>query len=296
MKKKIAIITDAIDDGGAGIGTYVENLVNGLGNEFDYYLVHHKKSDFYRGKKHIIVKIPNIPFGREIRKLLLMPLVLNKHKFDAVHETTQIGPFLFGKYKKILTIHDLAAIRVPKTFKLSTVIHHKLMLPLVLKNVDKIIAISEATKQDIIELYKVPKDKIDVIYQAAKSDLFRVTKFDGKALRKKYNLPDKYLLFVSTIEPRKNLINILRAYRKIKEWGFEHKLVLVGKFGWKYKKFLRELKKLDLANNIIFLGFIEAVDLPKIYTTATMLLFPSLYEGFGHPILEAMACGTPALV
>ena len=172
---KIGIITDCLDDSSAGISVLTANLIEHIlkqDKENEYVLIHHTKNKhpLYKTTKELIVPLKNMPFAREYRKVIQLPKILEREGFDLVHETTQIGPFFRkGNYKKVVTICDLAPLRYPETFPKIQVWHHKLGLPIITRKVDKIIAISESTKRDIVELLGTPEDKVKTVLLALPS-------------------------------------------------------------------------------------------------------------------------------
>lgn len=299
---RIGIITDAIDDKAAGIGTYVRNLVPNiikLDKDNEYYLIHHDNSrnDFYEQFKHdkkvheIIIPIGKIPFAREIRKIFSIPKILDSYELALVHETAQIGPFFTKtKYEKIVTVHDIAPIIIPKIHSKLVYLHHLLGLPITFRNVDKIIAVSEATKKDIINNFKVSSSKIKTILEAQDGAFREIGHPEIQKIKKQFGL-NKYFLFVGSIEPRKNLERVLNAFNSMKT-NSEIQFVIVTKKGWKNKKVLEIIEK---SENIMVLNNISKKSLIGLYSGAKATVFVSLYEGFGLPILEANACGCPVI-
>jgi glycosyltransferase involved in cell wall biosynthesis len=173
-----------------------------------------------------------------------------------------------------------------------------------IKKSTAIIAVSQNTKQEIIKYCRVPATKVFVSLEGVNS---RYRKIDSLSLlaqaREKYNLPERYILFVGTLEPGKNLTRLLEAFCQLKQKNrLPHKLVIVGAYGWgKDLKLLDagrgsiRLRRFNFADEIIFTGYVPEEDLPFLYNAAELFVFPSLYEGFGLPVLEAMACGTPVI-
>jgi glycosyltransferase involved in cell wall biosynthesis len=159
------------------------------------------------------------------------------------------------------------------------------------------VAISQTTKNDLIELMNIPPEKIRVIYDGV-SPSFRLIDDQVHLARvaSKYSLPNQFLLFVGLFGPRKNIAGILQAYAILKKKHHaSHHLVMVGERGWRYRTDLELVQRLGLENDVVFPGFVEDEDLPAVYNLADVFIFPSLYEGFGLPVLEAMACGTPVV-
>jgi glycosyltransferase involved in cell wall biosynthesis len=170
-----------------------------------------------------------------------------------------------------------------------------------LREADKIIAVSKNTKNDIIELFKVKEEKIKVIYPGIDKAFKEIDKKSEKVklIKEKYKLPESYLLYLGTLEPRKNIIGIIKAYEIFREKNIDfkkYKLVIAGGTGWKSNKIFKTHKKSKYYHDIIFLGYINKKDKSYLYNGAKIFLFPSFFEGFGFPPLEAMACGVPTIV
>ena len=160
---------------------------------------------------------------------------------------------------------------------------------------DKIIAISENTKNDLINLYRIAPERIKVIYVAA-DEVYRPMENPERTahIRQKYTLPDRFILFVGVIEPRKNIVRLIKAYNQIKG-KIQQKLIIVGKKGWLYEDVFKTVDRLSLNQDVNFLGYVPKEDLAFLYTACDLFIYPSLYEGFGLPPLEAMACGAPVI-
>lgn len=204
-------------------------------------------------------------------------------------------PFFMPKNSQILPIiTDLALYEMPYVYKFSRVFLWKLQYRYLIKHTHKYVAVSEYTKEDINRFLGIPKEKIDVVYCACDDAISRVDDVNElKSVKEKYNLPDKYFLFIGNLNPRKNLIRLYEAYKALKDkLNITHKLVIAGEYGWKYKKILNMLKS---DSDIVFTGYIEEKDKSALYTMADIFVFPSLYEGFGIPILEAQKCGVPVI-
>ena len=218
---------------------------------------------------------------------------------------------LSGKSKSVLTVHDLSFLRYPEFFSARKNFWHKMINVKKLANkFDKIIAVSENTKRDVMELCGVNPDRIKVIYSGVEH-VYRPLTSRGKEpsseaselgslnkVKGKYQLPDKFILFLGTIEPRKNINGLIRAYEILKERNSDlsqHKLVIAGGNGWRSGGIYKVWQESKYKDDIIFLGYIEKKDKVYLYNLASLFVYPSFYEGFGFPPLEAMASGTPVI-
>ncbi|PIN89775.1 glycosyltransferase family 1 protein [Candidatus Pacearchaeota archaeon CG10_big_fil_rev_8_21_14_0_10_32_14] len=293
---KIGLITNNFDINNAGTGRYTQELMTrlkSLDKENDYIFIHTNKKSYGEDEY-------KLPFFTSIPKKLisgtfLLPIICKKASINVLHDPGQISPFFFGygKTKKILSILDLSQIIYPENTTRLGSIYSKL-LPSVCKRSDFIITISESTKNDLMKYYDIPPSKIKVIYLGADENYKVLPKTKINFIYDKYKIPKDYILYVGTLEPRKNIPNLLRAYAKIKS-DINHKLVITGKKGWKYKEIYDTIDELKLENDVIFTGYVEEEDLPSIYNGASLFVYPSYYEGFGLPPLEAMSCGCPVI-
>jgi glycosyltransferase involved in cell wall biosynthesis len=298
---QIGLITSAMDYSSAGISSYIRNLIENLRSidyENHYCLIHHEKNKnpIYQQQEEVIIPYPRIPFRKTIGENLYLSMKLLKYDYDVIHELAQRGSFYFdNNAKKVLTIHDLTPFILPETHNFFNVLSHRIFLSRSVKNADKVIAISKCTKNDIIKYLKVPEKKISVVYNGIDHLIKVHNRKELLAIKAVYNLPDEFILFVGSIEPRKNLGNLFKSFFRIKKKYPLIKLVIVGKKGWKYYNICKMVEELNLTNEVIFLNYVPLSDLSSIYNLALIFVYPSLYEGFGLPVLEAMACGTPVI-
>lgn len=207
---------------------------------------------------------------------------------------------LSDNVKKIITIHDLSFIRYPQFFSGRKNLWHKLLnVNKLLRDADKIIAVSENTKKDLIELLNINENKINVIYSGIPENCRRID--DGRkleAVRKKYKLPPRFILFLSTIEPRKNVSGAVKAYELLIDAHKnlnDYDYVISGALGWKSRPEIKSWQNSKYKNKIHYLGYIENNDKASLYSLAGCFIYPSFYEGFGLPPLEAIACGCPVV-
>lgn len=285
-----------------GLGNYSRSLIEQLANEYpanEYFIYTPKAKEsilkfslFAKPNIHLI--IPNK--SKFLWRSFGIKNQLLADKIDLFHGLSHEIPF-FGTnktgIKSIVTIHDLIFLRKPQYYKLIDRIIYKFKSKYACENADRIIAISEKTKEDIIELYQINPSKIDVIYQSCdESFKTEASEIEKQKVKEKYQLPEKYILSVGTIEPRKNLLVIIRALAKTNQ---NHKLVVIGKETAYAKLVKQEIEKLGLQNRVIFLKNIPFKDLPLIYQLAKLFVLPSYYEGFGIPIIEALFSKVPVI-
>lgn len=215
------------------------------------------------------------------------------------HATEHLLPYL--RRPTILTVHDLIFERYPQHHKWTNRLFLTVGMRLFVRAADTIIAVSQQTKRDLMDLYQTPAAKISVIYQGIDPSFAPAPATAVQRVREQYTLrtPDgtlrPYLLMVGTLEPRKNHVTAMRALTRLKAAGFPHCLVVVGGEGWLFAPVQAQVAALGLAQDVQFTGYLPAADLTALYSGAAAVLQPALYEGFGFPVLEAMACGAPVI-
>ena len=201
----------------------------------------------------------------------------------------------FRHVPTVLTVHDLIYHLFPEHHKALNYHYLNRTMPLYCRRADAIIAVSESTRRDLIDQYHIDPAKITVVYEAAASHFQPAPPDRVDPVRSRYSLPDRFLIHVGTLEPRKNLVRLLNAVAALREAEIKVNLVLVGARGWLYEGFFRRLEELALEDTVRVLGYVPDEDLPALYCAARACVLPSVYEGFGLPVLEAMACGTPVV-
>ncbi len=276
----------------SGIGTYIQNLMKygcydiALGNKEDI-------SKF--SNKVQTIKFDSPIYG--IKEQLKFPYKkLKKMKPDLLHVPHYNVP-IFYKGKMIVTIHDLTHLIYPEFLPNKFAYYYaKFMIWIALKKACKIITVSENTKKDILERFKVNPDKIEVIYNAVGKEFIKKDKKNITYLYKKFDIPKdkKILMYVGNLKPHKNLERLLEAYSKIVEKD-KTCLVLVGKAFSNYNILKEKEKSLSIDKNVIHTGIVNQKELVDLYNLADLFVFPSLYEGFGIPVIEALACETPVI-
>jgi glycosyltransferase involved in cell wall biosynthesis len=287
--------------GKAGLSRYAASLANGLRPLLDGRLRLFQNSLGRRGPLPGWEGEPvaGVPYGyKPWRGMVLarsiLPLPMDGLVPDAAlfHATEHLLPPL-RHTPTVLTVHDLIYERFPQHHKRANHLYLSTAMPLFCRRARAILAISEATRGDLVRLYGVDPARITVIPEAAAAHFGPRTDEQIAAVRQRYGLPARYIVTVGTIEPRKNLSRLVDACGPLFRDGLVDGLVVVGSRGWLYEDFFRHLEEAPWRDRVIFPGFVDDADLPAVYAGATVTAQPSLYEGFGLPVLEAMACGSP---
>lgn len=292
---KIGIMLRAIDEK-FGIGIYTQNIVESLlklNGEHQYVL-------FYNAEKHLgkYSHQPNVEekvvkaFSKLLWDQIAIPLAAKQAKVDVLFHTKFTVPF-FTNCKTVMVLHGASWFVHPELYdnKLDLA-YIKAIMPLYCRRANAIISNSHLTKNDFVSILHVPSEKIRTIYFGV-NPIFKQIQ-DRKILndiKEKYNLPDRFILTVSRYDPRKNFGTIFKAFTKCQDAGVM-KLVAVGKDSDKYKIDCN-ISESGFEKDVIFPGYVEQNDLPAFYNLAELFIFPSVYEEFGIPLLEAMACGCP---
>ncbi len=295
---RIAILADPIDDQTAGIHTYVRELVRALfalETQHDFYIVKRQLDPEIDPDNQILIG-DKYKLGRfdPVRKFFSIPKLLKEKKMDLVFEPAHFGPFnLPGFIKRATMIHDLTPISHPKLHPFFSSLLQRLFLKRILSKADLILANSKNTAKDIGMYMPSVKNKIETI-PLGLDPIFRPEV--EKSYLNRRNIHSPYFLFVGTLEPRKNINTLLRAFtlfkRSVKD---DTRLIIVGQVGWKAKPILSRIEQHPFREAILKTDYIEKKYLPELYTNSLALIYPSLYEGFGLPVLEALACGTNVL-
>lgn len=285
---RIAIDTQTTLGRKTGFGFYVSNLIQHLekiDTENEYiFLQPDREQDFSTPQRWVWDQIT-------------IPRLARKAKVDIFHQPCFSTP-IFYSGKVVVTIHDLISVFFGYNIPFWSRQFFAKWMPFTYRYADHIIAVSEHTKKDAIRVLGIPEKKITVIHEAA-DEKYRVIDDEGtiRQVREKYHLREyPFILHVGTIEPRKNLPFLVRAFALAKHnKSFPPKLVITGKKGWYYEGLFKLVDELKLQDEVIFTGYVEDEDLPALYNAARIFAFPSQYEGFGLPPLEAMAAGTPVI-
>lgn len=225
----------------------------------------------------------------------LLPVTIRRSRPRLCHFTNALAP-LWQPAPYVLTIHDASLFLYGHFHPRARHLTMRLTLPLVARRAAAIITVSHHSRNDLVQVLGLDPAKIHVVYEAAAEHFRPVNnKATLDALRRKYDLPRHFVLYVGTLEPRKNLSRLIGALKLVRDQGHPYHLVIAGAMGWMMDSFERQVHALGLSDVVHYLGYIPGDDLPGLYSLATVFAFPSLYEGFGLPPLEAMACGVPVL-
>jgi len=296
---KIGVDASTISTQG-GPRTYVLGLLNALlqlDQQNQYVVFYNDASHLGRFPMATELVLPGkSPLARLWREHVLLPAACRRLGVDLLHCPKSAIPFR-SPCSTVVTLHDLIPLRHPETEKFVNRCYWQLQIPIAARRSDFIITDSEHARQEIMAEYGVPADRIKAVMLGFDPAMLATRDPDvGLAIRGKYGLPDRYILYVGTIQPRKNIDTLIEAYSRLKqERQITPKLVIVGRKGWLYDQLFARISELGLASEILFTGFVPDAELPFIYDGALVFSYLSFFEGFGLPPLEAMACGVPVI-
>ena len=283
----------------AGIGQYILNLARGLAQidgANEYVLLQSRKDHSTIIAQDNFRRVPLWTPSHHRFEQQVLPAEIARLRLDLLHSPDFIPPFR-ANCRTVITVHDLAFLLFPQFLTTESARYYG-QIDQAVRRADHIIADSESTRRDILTLLGAPPDKVSVVYLAA-NPMYRPILLSRARQRaaEKFDLRGEFILFVGTIEPRKNLPTLLRAYRQLLDaYKLDVDLALVGGEGWLYGEIPRLVEELRLTERARFLGRVSNTDLLHLYNAAGVLAHPALYEGFGLTPLEAMACGTPVVV
>ncbi len=284
----------------AGIGQYIIHLARGLAQlktpDDSFLLLQSHKDATKIINNHNFARAPLWTPSHHRLEQQALRLETGRLGLDLLHSPDFIPPFK-RNYKSVITVHDLAFLLYPQFMTRESARYYG-QIDHAVRSTDHIIAVSQATKQDLIKLLGVPQEKITVIYEGINPKYRQIDKTQAATFVKNtFGLEPGFIFFISTIEPRKNIPTLLKSYRLLKDrYGCQEKLVLAGSKGWLFEEVDETVKKHKLDNDVILLGRVRDSEVNYLYNAASMLVYPSFYEGFGLPPLEAMNCGTPVIV
>ena len=281
----------------AGISWYIQNLLRCLPDadpEIDYTVFLGEKR--YPGAPGLRLRVSSLPTYQPLARIfweqVLQPWTIRRAGLDLLHGMHLVGP-VASACPFVVTVHDLSFLFYPQNFRSLKRLYLRTVTRWSVQHAQRVITISENTKRDVMRVYGISPEKVDMIYYGL-DPIFRPLPDEQVAeFRSRRGLPERFLLFVGTLEPRKNVARLVEAYARLPKP--RPALMLVGGKGWLYDEIFARVEALDLSGEVIFAGYVPGEDLPWWYNAADLFVYPSVYEGFGLPPLEAMACGTPVV-
>src|SRR3954451_171386 len=296
---RIAFDGTTLTPGRTGVGYYTEHLLQHLAARGDDELIvlSNRPLDTTRPlPPRTLVAPASVPLPRLVLLQTFAPRVLHRLRPDVVHFTNGMVPF-DSPVPTVVTIHDMSLTMYPRYHPLRRVLLNRALVDLAARRADAIITVSQSAKRDIMRLYGTDGRRIHVVHEAA-APSFRPVHDRAVlgAVRRRYRLAERVILYVGTIEPRKNLPNLIAGFaRRHKSGDLPHQLVCAGPYGWLSRDIEELIEREGIGDAVRFIGYVPFTDLPALYSLAEMFVFPSIYEGFGLPVIEAMACGTPVV-
>jgi len=284
--------------GKGGVGLYTMNILKNLlkidkDNQYILFYQGKKRKTSFSGYPNVEEQWINVPY-KILWDQIFIPLLALRTRVDLLFSPKWTAPLL-STCKILMVVHGSECYIYPEFYKLRDILYLKIMIPLYLWRAAKTIVVSGKSKDDIVKFTGANRSKIVVVYLAAE-DIFTEpidSVFVGR-VKAKYVLPSKFILHVGMVYPGKNIERLIQAFAKLVE-KFPHKLVLVGGFKWKYTRIFDLIEKLNLKDKVIMIKWVSHSELRVFYKLADLLIFPSFYESFPAPPLEAMSCGCPVV-
>ena len=293
---RLGIDIHAIGQRKTGNETYVRNLVQGIldmkQEDLSLYL-------YYTGSP--LLPEWNVTFRRlwpnnpVLRIPVSFPIALRADRLDLAHFQYVIPPLT--PCRTVVTIHDISFEFHPECFHPVDRKRMQLLIPFSARKSDHVVTVSEYSKKQLVERYRLPSEKVTVTYESIGKQ-FRVIEDRAQleAVLRHFSLKTPYILAVGNLQPRKNMPRLIRAFARLRQKGLiEHALVLVGQLAWQGEEILSEIQARGVAPHVVTTGYVSEDHLVALYNGADFFVYPSLYEGFGLPVLEAMSCGTPVI-
>jgi glycosyltransferase involved in cell wall biosynthesis len=295
LKPSIGFLTYALDRATGGIGRYTFELINALSNAGAQLTVL-QAGRAQNGSTTLALPGAGLLPGLLTIGQLEIGWLARQKQLDLVHDPTGVFPLLLTGARRVVTIHDVFPYISPKTSTLAERLIYRYWLPVALRRADAVITDSQCSKADILHYLRLKEAQVTVI-PAAAGDCYRpLPESQVEPVLHRHAIQRPYILYVGSIEPRKNLLRLLQAYARLRETAPQWRLVIVGARNiWLSSPLLKEIEMMNLKPWVQFTGYIPETDLPALYNGADLFAFPSLYEGFGLPVLEAMRCGAPVV-
>lgn len=292
---KIAIDLSITKINQAGTAVYAANLIEALQrvdhrNQYQIFAVNQTRT---MGQRKTLGSRTKVIYHDMIWHHAILPWKAQRAGADLLFMPANTTP-LFTPCPTVVAIHDIMPVARPQQFTFWFRNYARIFMPLSARRSALILTCSAHSKQDIVERFNVPPEKVAVTHLAANSKFHPVSPEAIATIKQKHGL-DQFILVVGTLEPRKNIVRLIQAYAEVRKAGITIPLVHVGSRGWLYDEVFSEVERLGLEGSVRFLGRASLDDLVNFYNAATVFVYPSLYEGFGIPVLEAMSCGCPTI-
>jgi len=289
----------------AGVSNYSRRLLTALGRLAEERAVEHRFTAFVNAAEFacpgVELAVSGLPLHRPQARILweqtLLRRELKRRRIDLIHGLVNVLP-LGGPARGVVTVHDLSFVRMPEKLPATKRLYLQRFSRASVDRAARIIAVSRQTADDLMRYFDAPADKITVIHNGVGQEFRPGDPETNVEFRRRKGLPERFLLYVGTLEPRKNLPLLLKAYAhwvETSQRADDVALVLAGARGWFYDEIFQLVQELALEERVRFPGYVPDAELPSWYRAASGFVYPSLMEGFGLPLLEAMACGTPVL-
>lgn len=285
---------------GAGIHTYCHQLLQHLPEQCKQteLLAYVADANYQTSSGVLLRKLPariQNPFARIIWEQSALPLAARRDHLDLLHGLAYAVP-ITTSVPTIVTVHDLSFILYPEAFRRGNRQYLSRITSQSCRRARRVIAVSEATARDLVQILNISADKIDVVYNGVDSRFRPLSDAEVSAYRSQAGWPERFILMLGTLEPRKNHLMVLEAYAQYRRLAHQPLPLLIGGGkGWYYDTIFQRAEALHLEEHVHFLGFVPSEALPWLYNAASLFVYPSRYEGFGLPLAEAMSCGTPAI-
>jgi len=303
---RIAIDASAVPRQMAGAGVYTYQLVRALAEAGSrHQLVIFARPGLFddlaqERRLHVAHVEPSSRGRRLIWEQTLLPLLLRRLRIDVLHSPHHHTPIaaklpLAPRPKLVVTVHDVTFMLLPERYPLARRLYMQSVTRASALVADAVITPSQVVRREVIERLSLPSDRVVSIPEAASSIYRQAPRTEIEDVRARYGLPERYVLSVGSLEPGKNRTRLFRAVALLRDRGIDGTVVVVGQPAWKYEQDYDLVRELGLSGRVIFLGYVPDHDMPALYSGAALFAFPSLYEGFGLPVLEAMACGAPVV-
>jgi glycosyltransferase involved in cell wall biosynthesis len=286
----------------AGISQYIRHLVNALGQldrapEMHLFLPGNNLDEFPSCfRVHRSSWKSERPARRIAWEQIVLPFLAKKYRLDILHSPMHVLPGVCP-VRSVVTVLDLAFMRYPETFPRLQREYLEFATKRAVRKANAVITISENTRRDVVETFGVPESRVFTTPLGVDESFVPASSTSIEEIRRRYGIQETSVLYVGTLEPRKNIPTLVGAFSRVrKELGPACQLVLAGGKGWFYQEVFRLIENLGLSDSVRFVGYVPREDLPALFGAASLFVYPSLYEGFGLPPLEAMACGCPVIV